>query len=110
MNPVQILQGARQEAVNNIATIVINTVKAKAFYKVGGWELVNAELGNSALNHNFGMSNIALGMKLRELGMKTDYIIKNLLSDVVKVVNKEFGCNAVRYDVDRRNYAIYINL
>lgn len=107
MDFIKVLQDDKQLAINKIAHLVSNTVKARAYYKVGGWKMVTENLGDDYLNPNFGMLTALIAMKLREQGFTTDYIISRLLPDAVKVVNKEFNHSVVEYRENGCSKGIY---
>lgn len=108
MNIIETLKNDKEEIINHITELIINTVKAKAYYKKGGWELVHKNISDAYLNFNFGLTNVSIAMKLQDMGIKNDYIVKNLFDDVIKRVNKHYQYNIVTKTIHNECHSIVI--
>jgi hypothetical protein len=84
-----------------ITELVVNTVKAKALFKKGGWVLVNQELGERYMNPNFIMHYGTIYQLLDELKIKVSLNIKDNLATIENLVNNKIGVIAVKYEIDR---------
>ena len=105
---VKELIDGKQKDLESIVELVINTVKAKALYKRGGWGLVHKELGNKYMNPNFGMHVGTIQNLLKELKIKTKTRIQPELGTIEGMVNYKLGVTAVEYVVDRRAHSLRI--
>jgi hypothetical protein len=91
-----------------ITALVVNTVKAKFLFKIGGWELVTDELGDKCMNPHFPMHYRTIHTLLDKLKINTDINIKNKLSNIEQMVNKKIGTTAVKYVIDRKAHFLRI--
>jgi len=105
---VKELINAKTTDLENIVKLVINTVKAKALYRKGSWELVRKELGNRYMNPNFTMHYGTIYQLLDELDIKVEISIKNELSTIANMVNEKLGVVAVEYRIDRKAHYLII--
>ena len=110
MDFVKELLEEKTRELNIVKDLIINTVKAKALYKKGGWALVDKELGNNYCNPNFVMSVGTLYNKLRELNKNVSVSIQQNMDDLATLVNSELKCCVVEYEVDRLHHYIRIRL
>jgi len=110
MNFIEELQNATTKEIEVVKKLVVNTIKAKAFYKRGGWSLVKKELGNEYCNPNFSMTYLTLHHKLKDLGKDVEISIKSNLGRIEREINKELGVKAIEYYVNRKNHALKIIL
>ena len=96
------------KGLNIVKDLIINTIKAKALYKKGGWELVKSELGDDFCNPNFVMNTATLYRKLQELNRNPLINIQQNMSELVNLVNAELKHKIVAYEVDRKHHYIKI--
>ena len=105
---IEKLKSQQNNGLTPIVELVCNTIKAKAYYKEGGWALVNKNLGNKYLNPNFGITDTGLCMKMRELKLPIEVSIPNSMVEIQNLVNKQFNYNIVEYRVDRKNHYLHV--
>lgn len=110
MDFIKELLDEKTRELNIVKDLIINTIKAKALYKKGGWALVNKELGNNYCNPNFGINPGTLYNKLRELNKNVSVSIQQNMGELVTMVNNELKHNIVEYKVDRLHHYIRITL
>jgi len=103
------LLNSKNSDINAVSEIVINTVKAKALYQKGGWELVRNSLKDSEfINPNFPLFTRTLLNKLRDNKVKFSFNITNNMQNIANEVNKYFNYKVVSYVVDRKAHFIKI--
>lgn len=108
-NFIKELVDAKKETVDTVVNYVINTLKAKALYKKGGWvEVRKVFKNNECFNHNFSISATAICMKLRDNNEPINLPIQANMSAIEVAVNNKINCKAVEYHVDRKNHTLKI--
>jgi hypothetical protein len=98
---VKELIDSKKSELETITELVINTIKANALYKKGGWKLVESELGNRYMNPNFALHYGTIRKLLDDLKIEVGLSIKDELPNIARMVNEKIGIEAVRYEVDR---------
>ena len=108
MDFIKELEQQQSDGLKPIVELVCNTVKAKAYFKKGGWNLVKENLGDNYLNPNFMISDIALCSKMRDLGLPILVNVSNSMTEIQNLVNKYFNYNIVEYQIDRKAHYLHI--
>mgnify|MGYP003638815671 CR=1 FL=1 len=105
------LVSSKDKTLKTVVNYIVNTVKAKALYKKGGWKEVRKEYADiECFNHNFSISATAICIKLRENKEPINLPIQANMKSIEMAVNSLLDINAVEYYVDRKNHALKIVL
>ena len=108
-NFIKAITNAKKETIDTVVNYIVNTLKAKALYKKGGWiEVRKMFKDNECFNHNFSISATAICMKLRENDEPINLPIQSNMSAIEVAVNAKINYKAVEYYVDRKNHALKI--
>ena len=110
-NFIKELVDSKEQTLNIVVNYIVNTLKAKALYKKGGWKEVRKEYTDlECFNHNFSISATSICMKLRENNEPINLPIQANMKNIEMSVNNLLGISAVKYYVDRKNHALKILL
>lgn len=90
----------KENTLDGVVDLVINTVKAKHYHRNGGWELVRKELGENYLNPNFNMYVGTLHTKMVELGKEINGNVVRDLQNIVNAVNEKAGTKIVETTIN----------
>jgi hypothetical protein len=107
---IEKLKAQENNGLKPIVELVCNTIKAKAYYKEGGWRMVDEKLGDKYLNPNYSISDIGLCMKMRELNLPILVCVTSSMLEIQNLVNKYFEYKIVEYRIDRLNHYFHVNL
>tara|TARA_R110001606_G_scaffold397757_2_gene575148 strand:+ start:260 stop:598 length:339 start_codon:yes stop_codon:yes gene_type:complete len=104
----------RNSKNNNLKTVVnyiVNTIKSKALYNIGGWDEVKKNYNDlECFNHNYSISSTAICMKLRENKETISIPIQDNMKNIEIAVNNLLGVNAIEYYVNKKNHTLKIVL
>jgi hypothetical protein len=99
----------KNETIDKVVTYIINTLRAKALYSIGGWKEVDKHISDSdCFNHNFSISETAIYSKLKENNDPINVSILRNMKMIAERVNHKLGIKAVEYYVNRKNHTIII--